>query len=147
MNSLLSIMVCLIFINHLILLNLLKHLEFGCYVTKYAVPTRKAGYVRWETTAESYAERGPHLLLFSHNFIEVRNTGTGRLMQVIEGNNFRLLQSHPGMPLLIATRSDQNDRQGIEEEVIELIETAPLDGPLTSLPIDETNALWQEWAN
>ncbi|GJJ08649.1 hypothetical protein Clacol_002868 [Clathrus columnatus] len=119
--------------------------EFGCYVTKYAVPTRKAGYIRWETKAESYSERGSHILLFSRGFIEVRNVGTGRLVQVIEGVNLRLLQCQPGTPLLIAMHSKQDDQHGIREEIIELVETAPLESPLTSLPPDETNALWQEW--
>lgn len=110
------------------------------------MPTRKAGYVRWETKAESYAERGSHILLFSYGFIEVRHIGTGRLVQVIEGNGFRLLQSQPGMPLLIAMHSNENDLSGIQEELVELVETAPLESPLTSLPPDETNTLWQEWS-
>ncbi|KAF8575974.1 hypothetical protein K439DRAFT_1419330 [Ramaria rubella] len=124
--------------------------EFGCYVTKHAVPTRKCGYVRWETKATGYAERGLHILLFSPQFLEIRHAPTGRLVQVLEGKDIRLLQSQPGYPLLIAMRGKKDDKKGMSDELIELVETAPLHtrgGRRSGSRHDSSGSgpLWDEW--
>lgn len=65
----------------------------GCYTSKHGVPQRNYGYIKWETKATSYAHRGPHILLFSASFMEVHEIASARLVQVIEGNDIRLLYS------------------------------------------------------
>lgn len=116
--------------------------EFGCYVTKHAAPTRKCGFVRWETKASAYATRGLHLLLFSSQFIEIRHVPTGRLVQVLEGRDIRLMQSLPGSPLLIAMRGKKDDKQGLSDELAELVETAPFEAVRRQ---DTVDTLWDEW--
>ncbi|KAF8506144.1 hypothetical protein BU17DRAFT_101003 [Hysterangium stoloniferum] len=116
--------------------------EFGCYVTKHAEPTRKCGYVRWETKATTFAERGAHILLFSRQFIEVRHVGTGRLVQVIEADDIRLVQSAVGSPLLIAMRGKKNDERGARDALVELVETSPIEARRS---MQETAPLWDEW--
>jgi hypothetical protein len=120
------------------------------------VPTRKCGYVRWETKATAYAERGLHVLLFSAQFIEIRHAPTGRLVQVVEGRDIRLVQSQAGNPLLIAMRGKKDDKQGLSDELIELVETAPIERPRLAQGNssgsgsgnglhESSNSLWDEW--
>ena len=119
-------------------------LEFGCYVTKHAVPTRKCGFVRWETKAVAYAARGQYILLFSPQFIEIRHVPTGRLVQVMQGS-FILLQSLSGTPLLIAQRGQKDDKQGLSHELAELVETAPFESTGLTPGPGGADTLWDEW--
>jgi len=63
--------------------------EFGVYVDKHGDPNRAAGTVEWEGTAERVALHAPYVLLFDSRFIEVRHLETGRLVQIIPGNDIR----------------------------------------------------------
>ena len=75
----------------------------------------------------SFAHRGNHVLLFSPDFIEVRNINTGRLVQVIEGTDQRLL--HCGQEedarnsILIAMKGSKDDQDGVSDKITELVET------------------------
>lgn len=73
-------------------------------------------------------------------------------MQVVEGKNIRLLQSQVDAPLLVAVRGKKDDKQGLSDELIELVETAPLGRPRlspgarsSSGPHVNSNSLWDEW--
>ncbi|KAE9397959.1 citron-like protein, partial [Gymnopus androsaceus JB14] len=68
---------------------LLCYNEFGVYVDKHGDPNRAAGTVEWEGTAERVALHAPYVLLFDSRFIEVRHLETGRLVQIIPGNDIR----------------------------------------------------------
>lgn len=92
----------------------------------------------------AYAARFPHILLFSPQFLEVRDVPTGRLVQVLEGRDFRLLQSEPGNPLLVAMRGKKDDKQGMSDELVELVATAPFETS-RSHGNAETDTLWGEW--
>lgn len=123
----------------------------GCYITKYGVPSRKSGFIRWETKATSFAHRGSHVLLFSSEFIEIRSLSTGRLDQVIEGSDVRLLL-HTNMKshstddtLLVAMRGTKDDKDGVSDKIIELVRTgefSSMQTPMTSTPVD---GIWDEW--
>jgi len=117
--------------------------EFGCYITKHGAPTRSCGFVRWETKATSFAARGPHILLFSPEFIEVREVLSSRLMQVIEGHDIRLLHTGPpdGGPVLLALRGEKNDADGMSDRLAELVETVDLTTPVAR----DNRGLWDEW--
>ena len=52
-------------------------------------PSRKAGVIEWEGTAERVALHAPYVLLFDVRFIEIRHLETGRLAQIIPGNEIR----------------------------------------------------------
>ncbi|KAF7374933.1 hypothetical protein MSAN_00379400 [Mycena sanguinolenta] len=116
--------------------------SMGCYVTRHGIPCRSSGYIRWECKATSFAARGAHVLLFSSNFIEIRNVLTGLLVQVIEGNDIRLLHSSDD-GILAAMRGQHDDEEGVSEKVIELRETAEITGPRTATV--QMPAIWDEW--
>ncbi|KAJ7126987.1 hypothetical protein C8R44DRAFT_780128 [Mycena epipterygia] len=114
----------------------------GCYVTRHGVPSRSSGYIRWETKAVAFATRGAHVLLFSSNFIEIRNVLTGLLVQVIEGQDIRLLHSSDDA-ILVAMRGEKDDEAGVSEKIVDLRETAEIVGPRTASV--QPPAMWDEW--
>ena len=65
--------------------------EFGLYVDKLGDPSRRMGTVEWEGTAEQVAWHPPYILLFDSRFIEIRHVETGRLVQIIPGNDIRCI--------------------------------------------------------
>lgn len=72
-------------------------LEFGIYVDKHGDPCRPSGTIEWEGTAERVALHQPYILLFDSRFIEVRHLETGRLAQIIHGNDVRCLWDGRGI--------------------------------------------------
>lgn len=123
----------------------------GCYITKHGVPSRKSGFIRWETTATSFAHRGSHVLLFSSEFIEIRSLSTGRLDQVIEGSDIRLLlhtnlKSHSADDtLLVAMRGTKDDKDGVSDKIIELVRTAEFSSIQTPMTPASAEGIWDEW--
>ncbi|KAJ7274437.1 hypothetical protein B0H12DRAFT_1208087 [Mycena haematopus] len=116
--------------------------SMGCYVSRHGIPSRNSGYIRWECKATSFAARGAHVLLFSSNFIEIRNVLTGLLVQVIEGHDIRLLHAADD-GILVAMRGKYDDEAGVSEKVVELQETAEIKGPRTATV--QMPAIWDEW--
>ncbi|KAJ7104153.1 hypothetical protein B0H15DRAFT_11382 [Mycena belliarum] len=116
--------------------------SMGCYVTRHGVPSRSSGYIRWECTALSYAARGAHVLLFSSNFIEIRNVLTGLLVQVIEGQDIRFLHSSDDA-IVAAMRGQHDDEEGASEKIVDLRETSEIAGPRTAQV--QAPAMWDEW--
>ncbi|KAI0303762.1 hypothetical protein B0F90DRAFT_1816034 [Multifurca ochricompacta] len=119
-------------------------LELGYYIDKYGKPARSSGYISWECKATAYAHRGSHLLLFSPGFIEVRSIHSGKLVQVIEGNDVRLL--HCGLAeqdmLIAAMTGDVEDARGLSEKLVELVQTSAIDA---QAPLARAEQLWDEW--
>lgn len=95
----------------------------------------------------SFAHRGNHVLLFSPDFVEVRNINTGRLVQVIEGTDQRLL--HCGQEedarnsILIAMKGSKDDQDGVSDKITELVETVEIATPSTATAPQEH--IWDEW--
>ena len=132
-------------------------LELGCYITRHGAPTRSCGYVRWETKATSFANVGVHLLLFSPEFVEIRHIQTGRIVQVIEGEDIRLL--YPGLlpgekVTLLALKDGTGDVPGPKDKIVELVETRELrksprtsSSSSTSTPRSEYagSDIWDMW--
>jgi hypothetical protein len=121
--------------------------ELGCYIDKHGVPTRKSSYIKWETKAVSYATRNGHVLLISTEFIEIRNITTGRIVQVIEGRDMRLLYSGPytgkDHPILVAMRGGKDDQDGVSDKIVELIETEEIS--LMTPIAGQSPSIWDEW--
>ncbi|KIK10379.1 hypothetical protein K443DRAFT_670999 [Laccaria amethystina LaAM-08-1] len=119
----------------------------GCYINRRGQPTRQSGYIKWETKATSYAHRQGHVLLFSPEFIEIRSAINGRIVQVIEGNDIRLLFSGPMTskddPVMFAMRGDKDDGGGVSEKIVELKETSEI-APVTPLSAS-VPVMWDEW--
>jgi len=118
--------------------------EFGCYIDNQGIPVRSAGYISWECRATTYAHRGTHLLLFSPKFIEVRSIASGKLVQVIEGEDVRLV--HSGLAeedmLVAAMTGDIEDENGLSEKVLELVPTAAID---VQEQVGSVEQYWDEW--
>jgi len=70
---------------------LLCYDEFGLYVDRHGDPSRSIGTIEWEGTAEHVAWHPPYVLLFDSRFIEIRHVETGRLVQIISGNDIRCI--------------------------------------------------------
>ncbi|KAL6307423.1 hypothetical protein BKA93DRAFT_815806 [Sparassis latifolia] len=102
--------------------------ELGCYVDKHGIPCRKYGYLRWESKATSYAHRGRHLLLFCSKFIEVRTVDKGKLVQVIEGEDVRLVHTGllPEDKTTLFAMKGRDHRGAVVDKLVELVETSPL---------------------
>lgn len=118
---------------------------YGFYITKHGKPTRASGYIKWESKATSYTSHGRHILLFSFQFIEIRELNTGRLVQAIEGQDIRLLYSPLDFgqdgSIVVAMRQDtKGGQEGFSDNVVELSETAEV----VSTP-RQGMALWDEW--
>jgi hypothetical protein len=67
--------------------------DLGCFVDEVGKPARSNFYIEWERKASAFALRGPHLLLFSPGYIEVRKVDSGKLFRMVEVNELRLLRS------------------------------------------------------
>lgn len=121
--------------------------EIGCYIDKRGVPARRCGFIKWEVRAVSYAYRNGHILLVSSEFIEIRNVTTGRIVQVIEGQDIRLLYSGPYMtkddPVLIAMRGRKDDKEGVSDRIAELIQTEEIS--VMSPTRTPSSSIWDEW--
>jgi hypothetical protein len=124
----------------------------GCFITNHGIPSRSSGYIKWETKATSFAQRGGHVLLFSEQFIEIRNIATGVIVQVIEGTDIRLLHASPSYgdddTVLIAMRGDKMDKDGTSDKIIELVETTEygVTSPtIQTTPSTAIPAMWDEW--
>jgi hypothetical protein len=122
----------------------LLFVDFGCYMDSHGKPARSAGYISWECKATAYAHRGPHLLLFSPRFIEVRGLASGKLVQVIEGKDVRLV--HSGLTkedmLVAAMTGDIEDENGLSEKVQELVQTTAIDAQELMGRVEQQ---WDEW--
>jgi hypothetical protein len=89
-------------------------------------------------------------MLFSPQFIEIRNITTGRIVQVIEGLDIRLLYSGPMYSeddnVVVAMRGTRDDKDGMSEMVIELVETSEITAtpatPAVAMPVP---SMWDEW--
>ncbi|TFY66575.1 hypothetical protein EVG20_g4514 [Dentipellis fragilis] len=121
--------------------------ELGCYIDRHGKPRRLSGYVRWENKATACVRRGAHVLLFSPEFIEVRNITTGNLVQVIDGADISLL--HSGVSekdiLLACMRGDKDDRSGASQKIVELVETAELAATSAAPSSSSVGGVWDEW--
>ncbi|KAL4266658.1 hypothetical protein AB1N83_002482 [Pleurotus pulmonarius] len=76
---------------------LLVYDAFGLYVNKHGDPSRGMGQIEWEGSAERVALHLPYILLFDPRFIEVRHVETGRLAQIIPGNDIRCIWDGRGL--------------------------------------------------
>jgi len=107
-------------------------LEFGLYVDKHGDPSRAAGTIEWEGTAERVALHSPYVLLFDSRFIEVRHLETGRLMQIIPGNDIRCIWDGRGLStnnLLSAPIHDGYDEPVVQEAQVHAVLSASETSP------------------
>jgi len=97
--------------------------ELGLFVDEDGKPAGPRYYVPWECTAGTYAHRGPHLLLFSSEIIEIRSVNTGAFMQVIEISHLRPLRcasTEQGMHIGAMPGNAEGDG-GRTEKLVEVV--------------------------
>ncbi|CCO29198.1 Rho1 guanine nucleotide exchange factor 1 [Rhizoctonia solani AG-1 IB] len=70
---------------------LLCYTEFAFYVNKSGWRSKKDVVIYWEGSPTGFALRYPYVMAFDPTFIEIRHVENGALVQVIRGNNLRLL--------------------------------------------------------
>ncbi|CAK5273815.1 unnamed protein product [Mycena citricolor] len=100
---------------------LLCYNEFGVYVNKHGDPRRGGQTIEWEGNAEKVAFHSPYILLFDPRFIEIRNIETGRLAQIIPGNNFRCLWDGRGVNSSIVTTPAPNGEPQVQEAQVHAV--------------------------
>ncbi|KAF9565910.1 Dbl-like domain-containing protein [Agrocybe pediades] len=111
---------------------LLCYDEFGLYVDKHGDPCRSFGIIEWEGTAERVAFHSPYILLFDSRFIEIRHIETGRLAQIISGNEMRCIWDGRGISPPITSRvPDPNDENDVQEAQVHFVmnSTEVIPGP------------------
>ena len=88
-------------------------IEFGLYIDKHGDPSRRTlGTIEWEGKAERVAWHPPYILLFDSGFIEIRHIETGRLVQIISGNDMRCIWDGRG------ARHSQAISEGSWDEIV-----------------------------
>ncbi|KDR80795.1 hypothetical protein GALMADRAFT_60733 [Galerina marginata CBS 339.88] len=100
---------------------LLCYDEFGLYVDKHGDPCRSFGTIEWEGTAERVAFHSPYILLFDSRFIEVRHVETGRLVQIIPGNEVRCTWDGRGVSTQVTTPPIDSGDEGVQEAQVHFV--------------------------
>lgn len=90
--------------------------EFGLYVDKHGESSRAMGTIEWEGTAEHVALHPPYILLFDSRFIEIRHLETGRLCQIIPGNDIHCLWDGRGLSTNIVNTGPESWQEGISQD-------------------------------
>lgn len=91
--------------------------EFGLYVDRHGDPSRSIQTIEWEGTAEHVAWHPPYVLLFDSRFIEIRHVETGRLAQIIPGNDMRCIWDGRGTSVVPpATPGLEGWNEGVSQE-------------------------------
>jgi hypothetical protein len=88
---------------------------------------------------------GSYILLFSTNFIEIRAVANGKLVQVIEGQDIKLLYSGftpEDKTVLIGMKGDKDDREGASYKIVDLVETQEIQTPSVN---STAEGLWDMW--
>jgi RHO1 GDP-GTP exchange protein 1/2 len=96
--------------------------DLGCFVDQAGQIGDSIYYIEWERRAVAFVRRGPHLLLFSMGYIEVRHIDTGKLVRMIDVNGLRLLGSGLAdwpMPVVAIATKDRSGEQ--TEKLVELV--------------------------
>jgi hypothetical protein len=99
--------------------------EFGLYVDKHGDPGPSPVTIEWEGTAERVALHLPYVLIFDTRFIEVRHIETGRLAQIIPGNDVRCLWDGRGVGTSVtATPGKENGHDMSQEAQVHAVMNA-----------------------
>ena len=106
-----------VFLQNLRLIFNSLNLEFGLYVDKHGNPNRSGNTIEWEGNAERVAYHPPYILIFDSRFIEIRHIETGRLAQIIPGNDIRCIWDGRGVGTHMAHAKDSDENTVQEAQV------------------------------
>jgi hypothetical protein len=85
---------------------LLCYDNFACYVDRLGEPIKLNNIIEWEGLPRSVAFRSPFILAFDPRFIEVRDSSTGQLVQLISTNELRNIA---GSSTTISSMDDEDE--------------------------------------
>ena len=111
------------------------------YVDRHGDPSRGVQTIEWEGTAEYVAWHPPYILLFDIRFIEIRHIETGRLAQIIPGNDMRCIWDGRGAAINTPqTPGPDGWSEGVSQEprvhgVMNAESTQPTTGPRSNRPV------------
>ena len=109
--------------------------------------------MKWEAQAQSFVYRGSHILLISPDSIEVHDVQNGRLLQVIEAIDIRLLYFNHSVgsndPIIFGMKGKKGDNDDVSYKVFELAETVELSSPVQSPTAEKMHTaapeFWETW--
>src|SRR5882724_12068517 len=100
--------------------------EFGLHIDRHGGPSRGTGLIEWEEMAESVACHPPYIFLFNSQFIEVRHFDTGRLTQIIMGNDIACIWHGQGsVPRVTTSGPDEQDGSLSQEALVHVLMGVP----------------------
>ncbi|KAJ1306998.1 hypothetical protein OPQ81_007978 [Rhizoctonia solani] len=91
---------------------LLCYTEFAFFVNKSGWRSKKDFIIYWEGSPTSFALHYPYVMAFDPTFIEIRHVEDGALVQVIRGNNLRLLFADTQPSVMNSMSSSASIRSG-----------------------------------
>ncbi|CAE6403729.1 unnamed protein product [Rhizoctonia solani] len=91
---------------------LLCYTEFAFYVYDAGRRSRNDMIIRWEGTPTAFALQYPYIMAFDQMFVEIRHVENGSLVQIIRGNNLRLLYADTQLPNIDSTSPKSSNRSG-----------------------------------
>lgn len=106
------------------------------YVDKHGDPKRPSVTIEWEGTVDRVALHAPYILLFNPHFIEIRHLETGRLAQIIPGNDIRCTWDGRGISTPSAQTMTFRDELLSQDFQVHAIMNTPaniIGGPRTSV--------------
>ncbi|ELU37817.1 Rho guanyl nucleotide exchange factor (Rom2), putative [Rhizoctonia solani AG-1 IA] len=89
----------------------LVRVEFAFYVYETGRRSKNNTIIRWEGAPTTFALQYPYIMAFDPMFVEIRHVKNGSLVQIIRGNNIRLLYADiqsPDAGSTISTLSSQS---------------------------------------
>jgi hypothetical protein len=84
---------------------LLCYDAFACYVDRVGEPIRLDNIIEWEGLPRSVAFHSPFILAFDSKFVEVRDSSSGQLVQLIKTNDLRNIS---GSSTTISSMEDED---------------------------------------
>ncbi|KAG8705005.1 hypothetical protein FRC08_001902 [Ceratobasidium sp. 394] len=109
---------------------LLVYDTHGCFVTSSGQPIASPRTYEWEITPAAVTYCGKHIALFSHDKLEVRDSEDGRLLQILDMPNMRLL--HPLISYLSSEKvlmAAERSENGFKNLLGELLPTVNISSP------------------
>ncbi|KAG5643359.1 hypothetical protein DXG03_001041 [Asterophora parasitica] len=104
---------------------LLCYSEFGIYVDKQGYPNRNTCIIEWEGTVDAVAFHPPYVMLFDQRFVEIRHYETGRLAQIIPGQDIRCIWDGRPHDWNSATPGITSDDEMVQEAHVHAVMNHP----------------------
>ncbi|KAI8071775.1 CNH domain-containing protein [Gongronella butleri] len=92
---------------------LLCYNSLAFYIDKKGRRSRPDWLIQWEGHPTAFAFRYPYIIAFDANFIEIRDIDSGKIVQVIHGNEIRCLKPDPLDTIYCVMQDDKTGNEWI----------------------------------